>query len=231
MWCESWDYLCGRVWSSISHSDEQLKAELLSPSQVLAESFPVPESCCWLQSGRERGRAGDLNKRKKKVSDYFLVMTLRRDKYLPNSWLILCSLCMNCYIVKVVGALLAKKPMESQSLNVTCIMGNKEILMLRAECSLPSESPLHTGRAASHLALSSSYSEQKAAVTMVAPDLFRQKNRIFSQSPGVSFPLPQHSWDGQGPHSAIQSMGPHPGAAGASLCTAGTVGRVRARIS
>lgn len=56
---------------------------------------------------------------------------------------------------------------------------------------------------------------------------------IFSQSPGVSFPLPQRSWDGQGPHSAIQSMGPHPaaGAAGASLCTAGTVGRVRASIS
>lgn len=52
----------------------------------------------------------------------------------------------------------------------------------------------------------------------------------FSQSPGVSFPLPQHSWDGQGPHSAIQCMGPHP-AAGASLCTAGTVGRVRASIS
>lgn len=39
---------------------------------------------------------------------------------------------------------------------------------------------------------------------------------IFSQSPGVAFPLPQHSWDAteptQGPHSAIQSMGPHPAA-------------------
>lgn len=60
-------------------------------------------------------------------------MRLRRDKYLPNSGLILCSSCMNCYIVKVMGALLAKKNMESQSLDVTCIMENKEILMLRPE--------------------------------------------------------------------------------------------------
>lgn len=92
---------------------------------------------------------------------------------------------------------------------------------------------MHTGRAASHVALSSLCSEQKAAVTMVGPGLFRQKNAIFSQSPGVSFPLPQHSWDGQGPHSAVQSMCPHPAtrAAGASLYTAGTVGRVRASIS
>lgn len=37
---------------------------------------------------------------------------------------------------------------------------------------------------------------------------------ILSQSPGVAFPLPQHSWDvtepTQGPHSVIQSVGPHP---------------------
>lgn len=136
-----------------------------------------------------------------------------------------------------MGALLAKKAMESQCLNVTCIMENKEILMLRAslraEWSLPRGNPLHTGRAASHVALSSLCSKRKAAVTMVGPGLFRQKNVIFSQSPGVSFPLPQHSWDAWGPHSAIQSMGPHPaaGAAGASLCTAATVGRVRASIS
>lgn len=76
------------------------------------------------------------------ASEYFLVgewlwgMKLKRDKYLPNSGLILCSLCMNCYIIKVMGALLAKKPMESQSPNVICIMGNKEIVLLRAECSL-----------------------------------------------------------------------------------------------
>lgn len=90
---------------------------------------------------------------------------------------------------------------------------------------------MRTGRVASHVALSSLCSEQKAAMTMVASGLFRQKNVIFSQSPGVS--LPQHSWDGQGPHSAIQSMCPHPAArtAGASLCTAGTVGRVRASTS
>lgn len=59
--------------AAFCRSDEQLKTELLSPLQFLAESFLVPESCCWLQSGRERGRAGDLNKRKKKVSQYFLV--------------------------------------------------------------------------------------------------------------------------------------------------------------
>lgn len=39
---------------------------------------------------------------------------------------------------------------------------------------------------------------------------------IFSQSPGVAFPMPQHSWDAteptQGLCSAIQSMGPHPAA-------------------
>lgn len=39
---------------------------------------------------------------------------------------------LQLYIVKVVGALLAKKTVESQCLNVTCIMENKEILMQRA---------------------------------------------------------------------------------------------------
>lgn len=98
--------------------------------------------------------------------------------------------------------------------------------------SPPWESPAHRESSLA-VALSSLCSKQKAAVTMVGPGLFRQKNVIFSQSPGVSFPLPQHSWDARGPHSAIQSMGPHPaaGAAGASFCTAATVGRVRASIS
>lgn len=32
--------------AAFCHSDEQLKTELLFPLQVLAESFPVPESCC-----------------------------------------------------------------------------------------------------------------------------------------------------------------------------------------
>lgn len=57
--------------AAFCQSDEQLKMDLLSPLQVLAESFPVPESCCWLQSGKERGRAGDLNKRKKKHHSIF----------------------------------------------------------------------------------------------------------------------------------------------------------------
>lgn len=60
--------------AAFCQSDEQLKMDLLSPLQVLAESFPVPESCCWLQSGKERGRAGDLNKRKKKASQCFWSM-------------------------------------------------------------------------------------------------------------------------------------------------------------
>lgn len=109
-------------------------------------------------------------------------MRLRRDKYLPNPGVILCSLCMNCCIVKVMGALLAKKPMESQSLNVTCIMENREILMLRAEWSLPSGSPLHTGRAALHVALSSLCSEQKAAMTMVLLCSGKKKCDIFPVS-------------------------------------------------
>lgn len=58
--------------AAFCQSDEQLKMDLLSPLQVLAESFPVPESCCWLQSGKERGRAGDLNKRKKKRHSVFV---------------------------------------------------------------------------------------------------------------------------------------------------------------
>lgn len=57
--------------AAFCQSDEQLKTELLSPLQVLAESFPVPESCHWLQSGRERRRAGDLNKREKKGHSIF----------------------------------------------------------------------------------------------------------------------------------------------------------------
>lgn len=90
-------------------------------------------------------------------------------------------------------------------------MENKEILMLRvslrAEWSLPSGNALHTGRTASRAALSSLWSEQKAAVTMVSSGWFRQKNVVFSQSPGVAFPLSPHSWDAteptQGPHSTF----------------------------
>lgn len=139
---------------------------------------------------------------------------------------------------------------KSLSLNVTCItvtVENKEILMLRADPSLPSGNPLHAGRAehwnhASDTASSSLWPEQKAAMTVVSPGLFRQNNVLFSQSPGVTFPLPQHSWDAteptQGPHSAIQSTGPHPVAeaawAGWSIPSAlrtafVSTGRVRAR--
>lgn len=134
------------------------------------------------------------------VCEQWWGMRLRRDKYLPRSGLIPCFLCIKYYILIVMGGLLAKKKMESWSLNVICItitMENKEILMLRAplraEWSLPSGNPLHTGRAehwnhASHVALSSLWSEQKAAVTVVSPGLFRKKCDIFPVS-RCCFPL------------------------------------------
>jgi len=63
------------------------------------------------------------------------------------------------------------------------------------------------------------WSEQKAALTVVSPGLFRRKNGLFSPSPGVAFPLPRHSWDApvptQGPCSAVGPLGPHPAAEGA----------------
>lgn len=56
------------------------------------------------------------------------------------------------------------------------------------------------------------------------PRFFRQQCE-FSRSPGVAFPLPQHSWDAiettQDPHSAVQCTGPR------CVPTATWAGRVR----
>lgn len=119
----------------------------------------------------------------------------------------------------------------------TIAMENKEILMvgasLGAEWSLRSGNPCRAERPCSRPALCSLCSQQNAAVTTCVLARSGDKKKVlFSRSPGIAFPLPQHSWDAaeptQGPHPAVQSPGPDPAAEAAwagwaSLCSgAGT---------
>lgn len=120
-----------------------------------------------------------------------------------------------------------------------------EILMVRPEWSLPSGNPRHTGRAehwnrAWHVALSTLWSEQKAAVTVVSPGLFRQKMWYFPSLLVLLSLCPNRAGMPQSQHKVlilqfspwVLILRPQPrGQAGASLlyCAFVSTGRARAR--
>lgn len=138
-------------------------------------------------------------------------MRLRREKYLPSSGLILI----------VMGGLLAKKKngeLVPKCYLHYCYHGKERNPDAKSTPGSSMVSPQWQSRAPNHAslpALSSLWSEQKAAVTVASPGLFREKNVTFSQSPGVAFPLPQHSWDAKSQHKVLT---PQPTPRGQALC-------------